>query len=90
MGGRPRRARSGLAAATHGWQKMSCCSTATRARCHRLREEATAPACPDNRELCEGTKEVKDELAAGRGGVDVLVQAAKANVAPLKRGDSVN
>jgi hypothetical protein len=31
--------------------------------CHRLREEATAPACPDNRELRQRGNVTADEYA---------------------------
>src|SRR6266508_1865377 len=41
-------------------------------------------------ELGQGAKDMEDELAARRGGIDVFLQTAEADVAPLELGDGVD
>jgi hypothetical protein len=41
-------------------------------------------------DLRQRAKDVEDELAARRGGVDLFLQAAKANVARMQLGDRVD
>jgi hypothetical protein len=41
-------------------------------------------------ELRQGAEEVKDELAPRRGRIDVLLQTAEADIAPLEIGDRVD
>src|SRR5216683_2601036 len=41
-------------------------------------------------ELRQGAKDVEDELAARRGGIDVFLQTAETDVATLELGDRVD
>src|SRR5437870_5713533 len=63
-------------------------STASGSRGGQSRQRALANEVA--LELRQGAEDVKDELATRRGRVDVLLQTAEADIAPLEFGDRVD